>query len=524
MRRIKEVRARVVEHPAPAGRRRWQSQTQKTERRFRQNGSRHADGRLDNDGLKDVGQDVTGKDAQIRGAKSARGLDKLPLFDCQHLGSHQARVTHPSANSQGKDQVKQPGAQKSHEGDGQKNAREGKKGIHDKDIEQRIHPSAIETGEAAENQSQGKRETNDAHGNHQREARTRENAGEDVAAELVGAKPVGMRRRSEAVIEVDGGGIVRRNGRRQHRDDDEEHEEKNANHSEWLVAEGASKGHRWSSSHIGPVTLVHQHAYYSAPGGLNTMGENAMRKRHWLSTMVLGGTMAALPVLAQQPAEQQVMDLANADRAQQGLPPLKWDPALAQAATQHAQLMAQQPALSHQYPGEPDLDARAGSAGAHFRAIAENVALAPSPQALNQEWMHSPPHRANILDPRMDTIGVGLVQRGGNYYAVEDFASTVAELGPQQIEQKIGQLLQQRGLQPAGLTQEARQTCEMDHGSAGGPKPWFVMRWTGTDLGRLPDELEQRISTGKYHKAAVGACGNPGQGFTTYKIAVMLYQ
>ena len=146
-----------------------------------------------------------------------------------------------------------------------------------------------------------------------------------------------------------------------------------------------------------------------------------MRKRHWLSTMVLAGTMAALPVLAQQSPEQQVMDLANADRAQQGLPPLKWDPALAQAATQHAQLMAQQPAaLSHQYPGEPDLDVRAGAAGAHFRAIAENIALAPSPQALDQEWMHSPPHRANILDPahghdrrRAREAGRELLCRGG---------------------------------------------------------------------------------------------------------------
>jgi hypothetical protein len=249
-----------------------------------------------------------------------------------------------------------------------------------------------------------------------------------------------------------------------------------------------------------------------------------MGKRHWLLTMVMAGAMAA-GALGQQPAEQQLMDLANADRAQQGLPPLKWDPALYQAATQHAQLMAQQPQLSHEYPGEPDLEARAGAAGAHFRAIAENVAMGASPQALEQEWMHSPPHRANILDPRMDTIGVGLVKRNGNYYAVDDFASTVANLGPEQVEQKIGQLLQQRGLQPAGQTQEARQTCEMDSGSAGGTKPWFVMRWEGTDLGRLPDVLEQKISTGKYHKAAVGACssGNAGQGFTTYKIAVMLY-
>ena len=68
--------------------------------------------------------------------------------------------------------------------------------------------------------------------------------------------------------------------------------------------------------------------------------------------------------------------------------------------------------------------ARGGAAGAHFRSIAENVAMAPSPQALEQEWMHSTPHRNNILDPHMNAIGVGLVKQGGNYYAVEDFADT----------------------------------------------------------------------------------------------------
>jgi hypothetical protein len=244
-------------------------------------------------------------------------------------------------------------------------------------------------------------------------------------------------------------------------------------------------------------------------------------------TMTVAAMLAATPVLvsAQESPEQQVMELANADRAQHGLAPLKWDAALADAASQHAQLMAQQAALSHQYAGEPDLVARGAAAGVHFRSIAENVALAPSPDALEREWMNSAPHRANILNPLMNSIGVGLVRRGGNYYAVEDFADGVAQLGPEQIEQKIGQLLQQRGLQPAGMTQDARQTCEMEHGSAGGSAPRFVMRWEGTDLSRLPDVLEQKIATHQYHKAAVGACdsGNPGQGFTTYKLAVMLY-
>src|ERR1700754_327897 len=98
-----------------------------------------------------------------------------------------------------------------------------------------------------------------------------------------------------------------------------------------------------------------------------------------LPTIVLGAAILAMPAWAQQAVEQQVMDLANADRAQQGLAPLKWDPALAQAAADHAQLMSQQPALSHQYPGESDLVTRTGAAGAHFRSIAENVALAASP-------------------------------------------------------------------------------------------------------------------------------------------------
>jgi Cysteine-rich secretory protein family len=250
-----------------------------------------------------------------------------------------------------------------------------------------------------------------------------------------------------------------------------------------------------------------------------------MRTRQWLLAITVTVAMTAIPALAQSAEEQQIMDLANGERTDANLPQLKWDASLAQAATEHAQLMAQQPALSHQYPGEPDLVARCGAAGAHFRSIAENVAMGASPRAVHKEWMNSPPHRANILDPRMNTIGVALVKRGAYYYAVEDFADGVAQLGPEQIEQKIAQLLQQRGLQPAGMAQDARQTCEMDHGSAGGSSPLFIMRWEGTDLSRLPDTLEQKIATKRYHKAAVGACtsSNPTQGFTTYKLAVLLY-
>lgn len=228
---------------------------------------------------------------------------------------------------------------------------------------------------------------------------------------------------------------------------------------------------------------------------------------------------------AQSMEARQLIQATNEDRAQQGLGPLKWDPALARAAQTHAELMVRQGAISHQYAGESDLVTRVARDGAHFRVVAENLAVAPTPSAVETEWMHSPPHRRNILDARLNEVGVGLVRQGGNLWAVEDFSAGVSAMGSSQIERQIEQLLSQRGLRSAGDVSAARQTCAMDHGSAGTARPKFIMRWQGSDLSRLPEVLEQQISSGRFHSAAVGACntGNEGPGFTTYRLAVMLF-
>lgn len=227
---------------------------------------------------------------------------------------------------------------------------------------------------------------------------------------------------------------------------------------------------------------------------------------------------------AQSAEAQQLMDATNEDRAQHGLEPLQWDPALTRAAQAHAYEMVRHGELSHQYPGEPELVERAGRGGAHFSTVAENIAVAASPQAVEAEWMHSPPHRHNILDPQLTTIGIGLVRQGDNLWAVEDFSAAVAQMDPTQIEQKIEQLVAERGIRSVSASSAARQTCAMDHGFAG-QRPSFVMRWEGSDLNRLPDVLEEKIRTGRYNSAAVGACGsgNQGQGFTSYRLAVLLF-
>jgi hypothetical protein len=227
---------------------------------------------------------------------------------------------------------------------------------------------------------------------------------------------------------------------------------------------------------------------------------------------------------AQSTEARALMQATNEDRAQHGLEPLRWDPALARAAQAHANQMVRHGELSHQYAGEPDLVARAGQNGAHFSTVAENIAVASSPQVVESEWMHSPPHRHNILDPSLTTIGIGVVRQGGNLWAVEDFSAAVVQMGSTQIEQKVEQLVAERGIRLVTTSHAAEQACAMEHGSVG-PRPNFIMRWEGSDLSRLPDVLEEKISSGRYRSAQVGACrsNNQGGGFTTYRLAVMLF-
>ncbi|MGC2496619.1 MAG: CAP domain-containing protein, partial [Acidobacteriaceae bacterium] len=76
-------------------------------------------------------------------------------------------------------------------------------------------------------------------------------------------------------------------------------------------------------------------------------------------------------------AEQYLLSAANAERAQRGLQPLHWDRALYDAASYHAEQMAERESISHQYEGEPELMVRGQAAGARFSVISENVAEAP---------------------------------------------------------------------------------------------------------------------------------------------------
>jgi len=150
-----------------------------------------------------------------------------------------------------------------------------------------------------------------------------------------------------------------------------------------------------------------------------------MRIPYRLAALIAMLTLISASAQPQQKtsdAERQLLNAVNRERQAQGLPPLKSDEALATAARAHAQRMAEQGTISHQLRGEPNLLSRVRAAGAHFTWLAENVDEGPNPTAIHQSFMRSPQHRANILDTDMDSAGIGISERHGQLFAVEDFS------------------------------------------------------------------------------------------------------
>lgn len=247
-----------------------------------------------------------------------------------------------------------------------------------------------------------------------------------------------------------------------------------------------------------------------------------MRCSVWMAALALL-TAASIPARAED-AARRIFDLTNKDRRAQGLPPLQWNAALAAAAQQHAELMARQGRISHQFPGEPEVMQRAAEAGAHFQAIAENVAMAPTAGDVETAWMHSTPHRANILDPKMNALGVGVAQRGADLYAVEDFAAASQALSIEQVEQRVRTLLREDGIDASLAPRPAEQACGMARGMPPGTTARLMVRMQTADLQQLQSQIRQQMRGGHYNRAAVGACAPIGQGaFTMYRIAVLLY-
>ena len=109
-----------------------------------------------------------------------------------------------------------------------------------------------------------------------------------------------------------------------------------------------------------------------------------------------------------------------------------------------------------------------------------------------------------------------------------DYSRSVQSLSGPQIEERVASMIQPTGVTILRDASLARAACAMDNGmprSPNGQQPLFVMRWTDSDVSRLPQALVDRLRTGNYRQAAVGSCPAQDLGgpFTSYRLAVLLY-
>jgi len=120
--------------------------------------------------------------------------------------------------------------------------------------------------------------------------------------------------------------------------------------------------------------------------------------------------------------EAELVQLINETRAEKGLPALVFDPRMGEAARKHNLLMVQNGSLSHQFPGELPLPDRLDQENIPTDVEAENVAWDLNVYNGHQSLIGDPPHLRNILDPRVDVVGVSVIPSGDHVYITEDFA------------------------------------------------------------------------------------------------------
>ncbi len=224
------------------------------------------------------------------------------------------------------------------------------------------------------------------------------------------------------------------------------------------------------------------------------------------------------------PAERELLESVNHERALEHIAPLKWNSSLANAARAHSDRMAREQTISHRFPGEAELSDRAIQSGARFNKVAENVAEGPSLLEIHVGWMHSPGHRANILDPNLDSIGIGVSERAGQFYATQDFAHVIQSLSLEEQERRFGDLLRAEGFRLERDPAAARKACVSGQAETTGKIAMYEFHYITSDLSVLPKKLTDTIHLGQYHVASVGACDGGEQTRSgMYRLSVLLY-
>jgi uncharacterized protein YkwD len=180
------------------------------------------------------------------------------------------------------------------------------------------------------------------------------------------------------------------------------------------------------------------------------VGKHHQNQRILLALAMVAGlsewTAAAAQGVNIDQFKNQVLVLINEQRAVNGLPSLQRVGALDTAAQSYSQTMMQVSAggsvyLAHTGPDGSTLAGRVSDAGYDWYSLGEDLAAGQTtPEQVVAQWMSSPQHRGNILNPYFGDAGVGIAVGPGTWpdghqeaqvlWWTVDFGQGVASPGP----------------------------------------------------------------------------------------------
>jgi uncharacterized protein YkwD len=197
-----------------------------------------------------------------------------------------------------------------------------------------------------------------------------------------------------------------------------------------------------------------------------------------------------------------ILAATNQFRSKHGRGELKVDTKLVQAARDFAAYMAKTGNYGHTADGRNPAE-RVKQHGYRFCGVAENIAYAYSSadfsrQALADEfmqgWIHSPPHRKNLLEPAVTDIGIAVARsaKTGYYYAVQDFGRPLAAAVRFTIVNRSTEPLTYR---VNGMKYSLRARAVRTHEECRGPQLELLL--PSRDRGSRPKEKTFRPTSGE---------------------------
>jgi hypothetical protein len=203
---------------------------------------------------------------------------------------------------------------------------------------------------------------------------------------------------------------------------------------------------------------------------------------------------------------------------------------LQQAARTHALAMLEANQLSHQFNGEPSLPVRlAATTKLQLDQEGENVALDYDAVDGHEHLMLSPPHRANLLNPAYNVVGLGVVRSGDRLFIVQDFGHALPNYSPAEVKDRIAQAVSQTRHQtgqpdlPRRDVQAADEAaCSMAQADKLGASPVkklteraTVLTYTSLHPETLPAGGAHAIASRTLHSFSVGACYSRTETYPT---------